>query len=202
MTDRTTVVLVDQEGRPTAIADKTGAHRAPGMLHLAFSVFVFSPQEDLLLQQRSRAKYHFPGVWAHTCCSHPGPGEDVVESAERRLAEELGLRRSVRSVEGEERGGAQSGSAHSEGELVLLGPLSRAGRFVYRAECGQSGLVEHELDEVLVGRAGPGLLLPRFDPSEVEQLRWAPTGEVRGAGEEQGFAPWFARALELAIAAM
>jgi isopentenyl-diphosphate delta-isomerase len=197
MTDRTTVVLVDEGGRPTAIADKAAAHRAPGMLHLAFSVFVFSPEGELLLQQRALTKYHFPGIWANTCCSHPGPGEDVVESAERRLGEELGLRRSAAP-------GAAGGASEGEGEsgLVLLGPLARAGRFTYRAECGQSELVEHELDEVLVGRAGPGPLLPHFDPSEVEQLRWAPLAEVRGAGEEQGFAPWFAEALELAVSAM
>jgi isopentenyl-diphosphate Delta-isomerase len=219
MTERTTVVLVDEQGRPTAIADKVAAHRAPGMLHHAFSVFVFSPQGDLLLQRRSLAKYHFPGVWANTCCSHPAPGEDVVESAERRLAEELGLRRADRSGppvgtpagagsgsragSGEDNGEGEDGdNDDGEGELVLLGALARAGRFVYRAECGESGLVEHELDEVLVGRAGPAPLLPPFDPSEVDELRWATLDEVRGAGEEQGFAPWFAEALELAIAAI
>jgi len=169
------------------------------MLHLAFSVFVFSPSGDLLLQRRALSKYHFPGVWANTCCSHPGPGENIVESAERRLAEELGLRRGGPSWEGD---GGEGENREGEGELVLLGPLARAGRFIYRAECERSGLVEHELDEVLVGRGAPGSMLPRFDPLEVEELRWAAIDDVRGLGEREGFAPWFAEALGLALAVM
>lgn len=184
VTEREMVVVVDESGSAQAIAGKQIAHEPPGMLHLAFSVFVFSLDGRLLLQQRARSKYHFAGVWANTCCSHPMPGEDVARSAQRRLAEELSL-----------------------GKEDLVGPLRVAGSFVYRAQCPTSGLVEHEYDYVLVGTMAPEesaedqheLRLPGFDTREVEAVRWALPVDVLGAGPSDGFAPWFAEALEIAI---
>ena len=79
MPERATVVLVDGDGTPRGEASKRGAHEPPGLRHLAFSVFLFSPAGLLLLQQRASTKYHFPGIWANSCCSHPGPGEDPME---------------------------------------------------------------------------------------------------------------------------
>ncbi|MGH9296215.1 MAG: isopentenyl-diphosphate Delta-isomerase, partial [Acidimicrobiales bacterium] len=86
MPERSAVVLVDEAGTRLGLLDKLGAHRAPGRLHLAFSVFVFRGGE-VLVQRRAASKYHFPGVWANACCSHPEPGEDLVASARRRLFE-------------------------------------------------------------------------------------------------------------------
>lgn len=123
MTERSTVVLVGANGAPVGTADKLAAHQAPGALHLAFSVVLYRADGAVLLQQRAPGKYHFPGIWANACCSHPQPGEDLVASAERRVAEELGL-------------------------ATTLAPV---GRFTYRATCPQSGLVEHEDDHVLLG---------------------------------------------------
>src|SRR3989338_5068869 len=84
------VVLVDESDKPVGQAEKLEAHRL-GLLHRAFSVFVFDPQGELLLQQRAASKYHAAGLWANTCCGHPRPGEDLVAAAHRRLREELGL---------------------------------------------------------------------------------------------------------------
>lgn len=121
--DRNLVVLVDDNGAAIGVADKLAAHRAPGTLHLAFSVFLFDTDGRLLIQQRAADKYHFPLVWANSCCSHPRPGQELVAAAESRVAEELGLKIALRPV----------------------------GSFVYQASDARSGLVEHEFDWVLVG---------------------------------------------------
>lgn len=169
MTERRTVVLVDEDGNVRGEAAKLEAHRPPGQLHLAFSVLLFHPDGRVLLQRRAEGKYHFPGVWANACCSHPGPGEDLVASAEARLVEELGM----------------------------SCPLRPVGAFVYRAACGQSGLVEHELDHVLVGTTAD---LPRPDPAEVAATTWADPATVAAGIAPCGgtLAPWVPPALAVA----
>lgn len=172
MTERRTVVLVDEQGNVQGSAPKLEAHRPPGRLHLAFSVFLFRPDGRVLLQRRAEDKYHFPGVWANACCSHPGPGEDLVRSAQDRLVEELGLRCR----------------------------LDRVGAFVYRAECPTSGLVEHELDHVLVGVTEA---TPSPDPAEVADTCWADAGLLAAGEAPVGgdlLAPWLLPALALARA--
>jgi isopentenyl-diphosphate delta-isomerase len=115
------VVLVDEHDREVGTAEKMAAHREP-RLHRAFSVLVFHPERGLLLQRRAAGKYHSPGLWTNTCCSHPRPGETVTAAAARRLGEEMGM----------------------------TCDLTPAFTFVYRAELDQ-GLTEHEYDHVLVG---------------------------------------------------
>jgi isopentenyl-diphosphate delta-isomerase len=99
----------------------------------------------------------------------------MVVSAERRLLEELGME--------------------------LAGRLESAGRFEYRAVDPVSGLVEHELDHVLVGTVTAEEVEISVDPDEIEATRWVEVGEVRGAGPSSGYAPWFAPALEIALRA-
>ena len=115
------VVLVDPEDRPLGTMEKMEAHRK-GALHRAFSVFVFNSKGHLLIHQRAHDKYHSGGLWTNTCCSHPRPEEDVVDAAQRRLMEEMGLR-------------------------CQLEPKFS---FVYRADLDH-GMIEHELDHVLIG---------------------------------------------------
>lgn len=116
--DEERVVLVDSEDRPIGTAPKLAAHR-DGRLHRAFSVVVRDPAGRFLLQKRHRAKYHSGGLWTNTCCSHPRPGEPVLDAARRRLREEMGI----------------------DAELE---PLLTT---IYRAEL-DNGLVEHELVHV------------------------------------------------------
>ncbi|MGO9912207.1 MAG: isopentenyl-diphosphate delta-isomerase, partial [Acidimicrobiales bacterium] len=73
MANRTQVVLVDETGRSVEARDKRAAHEAPGQLHRALSVFLFRPDDTMLVQQRAQSKYHFGGIWANACCSHPEP---------------------------------------------------------------------------------------------------------------------------------
>lgn len=116
------VICVDEQDRQTGIMGKTEAHEK-GILHRAFSIFIFNDKGELLLQQRAQDKYHSGGLWTNTCCSHPQPGEDILESAHIRLQEEMGFDCNLKEIF----------------------------QFTYRAELDH-GLTEHELDHVFVGR--------------------------------------------------
>lgn len=116
------VVLVDDDDHTLGTSEKLRAHME-GLLHRAISVFVFDDADRLLLQKRSRHKYHSGGLWSNTCCSHPHPGEDPVTAAHRRLDEEMGI-----SCD-----------------------LSPAFCFTYRATVG-AGLTEHEYDHIFIAR--------------------------------------------------
>ena len=83
------LILVDDHNRAIGQAEKLEVHRA-GLLHRAFSIFLVDADGKLLLQRRSRAKYHSAGLWANSCCGHPRPGERTAAGARRRLREELG----------------------------------------------------------------------------------------------------------------
>ena len=158
------VVLVDENDNEIGLAPKLNAHRS-GELHRAFSVMLIDARNRLLLQRRAFAKYHSGGRWANTCCGHPRDGESVIEAAERRLTEEMG---------------------------IACG-LTPAGSFIYRADVG-SGLVEHELDHLLIGRFD-GDPLPA--KSEVVEWRWTSLEDVRRdlAEHPEIYTAWFPDAL-------
>jgi isopentenyl-diphosphate delta-isomerase len=84
------LILVDERNRATGFGGKTAVHRA-GLLHRAFSIFIVDDRGRIVLQQRSRSKYHSGGLWANSCCGHPRRGERTASAARRRLGEELGL---------------------------------------------------------------------------------------------------------------
>jgi isopentenyl-diphosphate delta-isomerase len=86
---RENLILVNERNRAVGRAEKSAVHHA-GLLHRAFSIFLVDEQGRLLLQRRSRAKYHSAGLWANSCCGHPRPGESTLRAAHRRLGEELG----------------------------------------------------------------------------------------------------------------
>jgi isopentenyl-diphosphate delta-isomerase len=164
------VELVDADGVPMGSATVDEAHRAPGRLHRAFSVFLRDPHGRVLLQQRAAAKTRFPLRWANTCCGHPQPGEDVTVAARRRLLEEIGI---------------------SEVDLTEVG------RYSYYAEDPTTGRVEYEFDHVLLGDAPAGRP-PLPDPDEVADLRWVEVAALRRAiaAEPRSYAPWLAGVTE------
>ncbi|TDG36189.1 isopentenyl-diphosphate Delta-isomerase [Pedobacter changchengzhani] len=84
------VIIVNEKDEPIGTMPKMSAH-LEGKLHRAFSVFIFNSKGELLLQQRALDKYHSPGKWTNSCCSHPRPGELNTEAANRRLKEEMDL---------------------------------------------------------------------------------------------------------------
>jgi isopentenyl-diphosphate delta-isomerase, type 1 len=115
------VVLVDNKDNQIGLMEKQAAHVNP-TLHRAFSIFVFNSKGEMLLQQRALTKYHTPGLWTNTCCSHPRDGESLQDATKRRLIEEMGM------------------------ECELKEVFS----FIYKADVMQ-GLIEHEFDHVFVG---------------------------------------------------
>jgi len=115
------VILVDQEDNKIGLMPKMEAHEK-ALLHRAFSVFIFNKDKELMLQQRAMHKYHSPGLWTNTCCSHQRDGESNLQAGTRRLQEEMGF-----SV-----------------------PLNETTSFIYKAPF-DNGLTEHELDHILVG---------------------------------------------------
>ena len=84
------VILVDEQDNDIGVMEKMQAHQE-GLLHRAFSVFIFNDKDELLLQQRALSKYHSAGLWTNTCCSHPRPNETIKDAANRRLFEEMGM---------------------------------------------------------------------------------------------------------------
>jgi len=84
------LVLVDENGKEVGACEKFEAHRK-GLLHRAFSIFIFNSKGEVLLQRRALDKYHSGGLWANTCCSHPRVGEALDEAIHRRLQEEMGF---------------------------------------------------------------------------------------------------------------
>jgi isopentenyl-diphosphate delta-isomerase len=164
------VELVSPDGIPVGAATVHDAHTAPGSLHRAFSVLLFDPDGRTLLQQRAATKTRFPLRWANACCGHPAPGEPVLAAAGRRLQAELGFR----SV-----------------------PLAEAGVYTYRAVDAVTGRVEHEYDQVLVGRIPAGAALDP-DPAEVAALRWTDPAELAAVASSSDYAPWLSGVLAIA----
>lgn len=91
------VILVDENDTPVGSMPKLQAHEQ-GALHRAFSVFIFNSNGELLLQKRADSKYHSPGLWTNTCCSHPAPGENITEAAHARLWFEMGIRAALKYI--------------------------------------------------------------------------------------------------------
>lgn len=89
------VILVDKHDNCLGTQEKLRVHQGHGQLHRAFSIFVVDEMDRVLLQRRAKSKYHCPGLWANTCCSHPQPGMSMLESARDRLQVEFGFSTSL-----------------------------------------------------------------------------------------------------------
>lgn len=148
------------EGRLEPV-EKLDVHRR-GLRHPAVSVFVMR-DGSILLQQRALTKYHTPGLWANTCCTHPHWGEAAATCAARRLDEELGLR-----------------------DL----PMRGAGVLEYRADLG-GGLTEHEIVDIFVAEAPAGVE-PLANPDEVAATTWVTLTDLHRqiAARPEQFTPW------------
>ena len=121
------VILVNETDEPIGTAGKTEAHEN-GLLHRAFSVFIFDNKGRMLIHQRAAGKYHGGLLWTNACCSHPNPGEETLLAAHRRLNEEMGFRTELHEVFS----------------------------FTYHAQV-ENNLIEHEFDHVFVGEYEGGM---------------------------------------------
>ena len=141
--------------------EKLEAH-VKGIRHKAISVFLMRG-DKVLLQRRALGKYHTPGLWANTCCTHPHWGEAALDCATRRLEQELGIRDT---------------------------PLQFRDTVEYRAEVG-NGLIEHEVVDIFVGDMPEGRE-PMPNPDEVMDTIWQPLAQLMRevVDRPQGFTPW------------
>ena len=141
--------------------DKLEVHKR-GLRHKAVSVFVIRGT-DVLIQRRALGKYHTPGLWANTCCTHPDWDEAPEVCATRRLREELGIT-----------------GLHPEHRDCVE----------YRADVG-AGMVEHEVVDIYLARADKGLSVTP-NPDEVMEVRWANYQDLQAevARWPERFTPW------------
>jgi len=155
------LILVDSADNEIGYLSKAECHDGDGLLHRAFSVFIFDADGRLLLQQRGKAKRLWPGYWSNSCCSHPRKGESMSLATSRRLREELGIDIDVKYVY----------------------------KFLYQASFGEHGS-EHELCSVYLGR-GAENLRPNVTEIEairfvsIDEL----VSEMKEAPDN--FTPWF-----------
>ena len=148
------------DGTLTSV-EKLEVHQR-GLRHMAISVFVMDGSR-VLIQRRALTKYHTPGLWANTCCTHPRWGEDPADCAVRRLREELGI-------------------------IGLA--LTRAGGVEYRADVG-NGLIEHEVVDIFTASATDNLSIAP-NPDEVMDTRWVSLADLTQEtnAHPDRFTPW------------
>ncbi|MCP2037912.1 isopentenyl-diphosphate Delta-isomerase [Chryseobacterium sp. HSC-36S06] len=154
------VVLVSEKDEILGVMDKMQAHEN-GILHRAFSVFLFNDKGEMLLQKRAADKYHSPNQWTNAVCSHPRMGETYMEAAQRRLKEELGIET----------------------------PITYRFNFLYKADVGQN-LWEHELDHVFTGNFEGEFKLNEDEVSEVRYISIDELDKEMSANPEN-FTEWF-----------
>ena len=134
------VILVDEKDQPIGDMDKLEVHQK-GLLHRAFSTFIFNDNRQLLLQRRAKEKYHSADLWTNTCCSHPRPGESTLEAAKHRLKEEMGI---------------ETG-------------LEKKFDFIYQARL-DNDLIEYEFDHVYTGHYNDQPLLNLEEASDYKWI--------------------------------
>lgn len=154
------VVVVSENDEILGLMEKMNAHEN-GILHRAFSVFLFNDKGEMLLQKRASGKYHSPNQWTNAVCSHPKIDETYLEGAQRRLNEELGI----------------------------TADLTEKFSFIYKADVGQN-LWEHELDHVFTGNYEGNFALNEEEVSEVRYISMQQLDEEMNENPEN-FTEWF-----------
>ncbi len=155
------VVLISENDEVLGLMDKMQAHEN-GLLHRAFSVFLFNEKGEVLLQKRAAEKYHSPNQWTNAVCSHPREGETYMEGAQRRLKEELGI------------------------EAMELSPKFH---FIYKADVG-GNLWEHELDHVFTGNYNGNFSLNEEEVSEIRYITMKAL-DAEMESNPENFTEWF-----------
>ena len=155
------LILVDEDDSQIGTLSKAECHNGDGVLHRAFSLFVFSPSGELLLQKRSETKRLWPGYWSNSCCSHPRAGESMEDATARRLHQELGI-------------GAV---------------LEFTYKFSYQASFGALGS-ENELCSVFLGRSDEPIRANETEIADHRFVNVAELNDAL-ARESDRYTPWF-----------
>lgn len=159
--DADQLILVDRADHEIGHLDKLACHAGNGVLHRAFSLFIFNGRDELLVQQRSARKRLWPNFWSNSCCSHPRQGESLTTAIHRRLMEELGLRC----------------------------PLDFLFKFEYQAQYNASG-AEHELCSVFFGRTNTPVHANRDEIAAWRWIA-LPDLQAELASDADCYTPWF-----------
>ncbi|UOE41815.1 isopentenyl-diphosphate Delta-isomerase [Chryseobacterium suipulveris] len=154
------VVLISENDEVLGLMEKMQAHEN-GILHRAFSVFLFNDKGELLLQRRAAGKYHSPNQWTNAVCSHPRIDETYEKGAKRRLREELGIDTEI----------------------------TEKFHFIYKADVG-GNLWEHERDHVFTGNYNGGFQLNEEEVSEVRYISMEELDREMSDNPEN-FTEWF-----------
>ena len=155
------LILVDSEDNEVGFSSKADCHDGGGILHRAFSLFLFNPDGELLLQKRSTSKRLWPGYWSNSICSHPRRGESMQVATQRRLLDELNI--------------------ECELEFVY--------KFEYQANFGEAGS-ENELCHVFVGRT-PNNIHPNDHEIAAIRFISASDLELDFSDRPETLTPWF-----------
>jgi len=159
--------LVDTSGKRVDMIEKIEAHEK-GLLHEAFSIFIFNSKNEILLQKRAIEKYHSGGLWTNTCCSHTRVDESLDDAIHRRLIEEMGFDTDMRKVYA----------------------------FIYKVDLDH-GLTEHEYDYVYVGNVADDILI-QPNPEEVCDYKWINFDDLKKdvINNPDGYTEWMKMIVE------
>lgn len=155
------LILVNSHDEELGFASKAQCHDGDGVLHRAFSLFLFNDAGELLLQQRAAGKRLWPRFWSNSCCSHPRRGESMEIATQRRLEDELNISAKLQSVYS----------------------------FEYQAGFGDQGS-ENELCHVYLGRID-GSVRPNVSEIEAVRFVTVDAISQELEDEPQQFTPWF-----------
>lgn len=162
------VVLVNLDDQVIGQEEKMIAHEK-GLLHRAFSVFLFNDNQ-VLIHKRASTKYHCGGLWTNTCCSHPRLNEEIIDAAKRRLNEELG---------------------------IVINELKEVNQFVYHYPFS-NGLCEYEVDHIVIGEYNGDWILNPEEVDEIKWIDIQELKEDILKYPNK-YTPWFITALNQAI---
>ena len=161
------IEVIDLNKKVIAVKSKLEVHEN-GLFHKAFSVIIVNDNNEMLLQKRAATKYHFAGKWSNACCGHPYPKENILEAANRRVYEEIGIRLEIK-------------------ELFSLS---------YSCFDNESGMHENEFDTVFIGKYNKSVT--DFNKNEISKIIWVHKHLLQKEYKINtlNFTPWFVLILE------
>lgn len=155
------VILVDAHNKPLGLALKQAVHQSLTPLHRAFSIFLFNPRGDLLIQQRSQHKRTWPLVWSNSCCGHPAYGEGWESAVSRRLQAELGIK-------------AQN--------------IEKIANYQYKFVRG--GVMENEVCPIFVGVSKENPHPNKEEVENYDWLSWLEFLKIKNTSEKEQYSEW------------